>query len=57
MLYQIQIDSLEIISYKMPQHSNEQNWEPDTISQCGALKHAQNDYTTYAISLISSAAA
>jgi hypothetical protein len=36
----------------MPQHSNEQNWEPDTISQCGALEHAQNDYTTYAISLI-----
>jgi hypothetical protein len=38
----------------MLQHSNEQNWEPDTIPQCGVLAHAQNNSTTCEISLISS---
>jgi hypothetical protein len=34
----------------MLQHSNEQNWEPDTIPQCGVLAHAQNNSTTWEIS-------
>jgi hypothetical protein len=33
---------------------NMQNWEPDTIPQCGVLAHAQNNSTTCEISLISS---